>query len=275
MSSWTVGLQQLRDQVESRGQLEAAARRWERAGAPARQTGDAAAAQAAKLGASWSGSGAEAVLGYTTQLSGAFDALPEAGSAVARALRGAESALHHAHDVISRLIVDVDAAVATLPQSIGTPGWETAAAAVVGAAQTQARAAVDDTEHALTTASRTVIGAATDTPFTDLPPIAAQPFEPARFDPVQWNPQQVAHTTSRDVRPGVEAAPDGGAGGGSSGDGSAGGDGGDGGAGAGVGGDGGLGPSGGPPGGGGHAAAAPAQVKAWIDEAMAIMKAAG
>lgn len=297
MSAWTVGLEQLRHEVECGGELGAAADRWDQAGSAGRQTGDAAAAQANKLDAAWSGGGAEAVLAYTKQLCLAFDALPGAGSAVAGALRGVESALHHAHDVISRLIADVDAAVAALPQPVGTPEWVAAVAGVVGPAQTQARAVVDDAEHALTTATRTITGAATDTPFTDLAPIADQAFEPARFDPVQWSPQQVAQTGSQAMRPPPGAAASGGdpGGGGPGGGGAGSGDGGggqghgggaggsgDGGGGGGSGagggsgsGGGGLGASGGPPGGGGGATAAPAQVKAWIDEAMAIMKAAG
>lgn len=270
--------------VSDTGALSAAGTTWTAAGASATSMGDFVSSKASALDGAWVGAGADAVVGYATQLRTALDAVQPIATTVASALEQAEQALTAAHSAVLAVTDRVHAAVAALPPSKpDAPGERgQAVARIVAPAVGEAETAMNTAVSALRAATGQIDAACGTTPLHSLPPISDQPFEPARFTPNAWQIHPVPHTeaaahtalqaagttpSGAAGAPSADSSGGGGAGGMSGGVGDA-----SGGAGAGGGGGGGD-MGGGPPAGGGKAA--PAQVQQWIDEAIAILRAQG
>lgn len=261
------------------GALRTVGATWSKAGAAAMSTGDLVASKAGALDGAWDGKGADSVVGYTTQLRTAFDAVDPVAKAVSAAVDSAIAALTAAKSAVEAITERVWAAVAALPATMndiaGMREREAKVAAIVGPALGQAENALNTAVNALRDATGTITASCSTTPLQSLPPISEQAFQPAQFSAVSWKIHPVsvpgapapapAHAVAQAAssfapQEPSAPAPGGGGGGGDLGGGPPGG---------GGGGD--LG--GGPPGGGGKAA--PAQVQQWIDEAIAILKAQG
>ncbi len=274
--------------VSDAGGLSDAGTKWTAAGASATSMGDFVSSKASALDGAWDGAGADAVVGYATQLRTALDAVQPIATTVASALEQAEQALTAAHSAVLAVTDRVYAAVAALPPSTpDAPGERgQAVARIVAPAVGEAETALNTAVSALRAATGQIDAACGTTPLHSLPPISDQPFEPARFTPNAWQIHPVPHTeaAAHTALQGAGTAPSGAAGAppadstggggagvtsGGVGDASGGASAGGGGSGGGGGGD----MGGGPPAGGGQAA--PAQVQQWIDEAIAILRAQG
>lgn len=274
--------------VSDAGGLSDAGTKWTAAGASATSMGDFVSSKASALDGAWDGAGADAVVGYATQLRTALDAVQPIATTVASALEQAEQALTAAHSAVLAVTDRVHAAVAALPPSKpDAPGErEQAVARIVAPAVGEAETALNTAVSTLRAATGQIDAACGTTPLHSLPPISDQPFEPARFTPNAWQIHPVPHTeaAAHTALQGAGTAPSGAAGAppadssgeggagvtsGGVGDASGGASAGGGGSGGGGGGD----MGGGPPAGGGKAA--PAQVQQWIDEAIAILRAQG
>jgi len=272
--------------VSDVGGLSAANTKWTAAGASATSMGDFVSSKASALDGAWDGAGADAVVGYATQLRTALDAVQPIATTVASALEQAEQALTAAHSAVLAVTDRVHAAVAALPASTpDAPGErEQAVARIVAPAVGEAETAMNTAVSALRAATGQIDAACGTTPLHSLPPISDQPFEPARFTPNAWQIHPVpqteaaAHTALQGAgtapsgaagAPPADSTDGGGAGVMSGGVGDASGSGASAGGGGSAGGD----MGGGPPAGGGKAA--PAQVQQWIDEAIAILRAQG
>jgi len=269
--------------VSDVGGLSAAGAKWTAAGASATSMGDFVWSKASALDGAWDGAGADAVVGYATQLRTALDAVQPIATSVASALEQAAQALTAAHSAVLAVTDRVYAALAALPPSTAdAPGErEQAVARIVAPAVGEAETALNTAVSALRAATGQIDAACGTTPLHSLPPISDQPFEPARFTANAWQihpvPQSeaAAHTALQGAgrtpsgaagAPSADSSGGGGAGGMSGGVGDASGSG------TSAGGGGGD-MGGGPPAGGGKAA--PAQVQQWIDEAIAILRAQG
>jgi len=283
------------------GALTAAGAKWTAAGTAAKSLGDTVASKASALDGAWDGDGAEAVVGYATQLRAALDGVQPAATAVSTALDGAGRALTTARSTVEGVADRVRSAVAALPPALGDPAGalerETNILAIVKPAVSEAENAMNTVMGALREATTQITGACGATPLHSLPPISEQPFQPAQFSPAAWQIHPIPESgapadtapqgfsaAAPAMSPGGGGAGGGGFSGGGSGGGSGAGDGGagfstggstdsGGGGGAGGGGGGGGDLGGGPPSGGGKAA--PAQVQQWIDEAIEILKKEG
>lgn len=274
--------------VSDVGGLSAAGTEWTAAGKSATSMGDFVSSKASALDGAWDGAGADAVVGYATQLRMALDAVQPIATTVASALEQAEQALTAAHSAVLAVTDRVYAAVAALPPSTpDAPGERgQAVARIVAPAVGEAETVLNTAVSALRAATGQIDAACGTTPLHSLPPISDQPFEPARFTPDAWQIHPVPQTeaAAHTALQGAGTAPSGAAGAppadstggggagvtsGGVGDASGGASAGGGGSGGGGGGD----MGGGPPAGGGKAA--PAQVQQWIDEAIAILRAQG
>ncbi len=260
--------------VSDAGGLSAAGTTWTAAGASATSMGDFVSSKASALDGAWDGAGADAVVGYATQLRTALDAVQPIATTVASALEQAEQALTAAHSLVLAVTDRVHAAVAALPPSKpDAPGERgQAVARIVAPAVGEAETALNTAVSTLRAATGQIDAACGTTPLHSLPPISDQPFEPARFTPNAWQIHPVPHTkaAAHTALQGAGTAPSGAAGAppadssgeggagvtsGGVGDASGGASAGGGGSGGGGGGD----MGGGPPAGGGQAA--PAQVQ--------------
>jgi uncharacterized membrane protein YgcG len=270
--------------VSDAGGLSDAGTKWTAAGASATSMGDFVSSKASALDGAWDGAGADAVVGYATQLRTALDAVQPIATTVASALEQAEQALTAAHSAVLAVTDRVHAAVAALPPSKpDAPGErEQAVAHIVAPAVGEAETAFNTAVSTLRAATGQIDAACGTTPLHSLPPISDQPFEPARFTPNAWQIHPVPHTeaAAHTALHGAGTAPSGAAGappadstGGGGAGGMSGGVGDASGGGSAGGGGGGGDMGGGPPAGGGQAA--PAQVQQWIDEAIAILRAQG
>ncbi len=266
------------------GALSAANVKWTAAGASATSMGDFVSSKASALDGAWDGAGADAVVGYATQLRTALDAVQPIATTVASALEQAEQALTAAHSAVLAVTDRVHAALAALPPSKpDAPGERgEAVARIVAPAVGEAETALNTAVSALRAATGQIDAACGTTPLHSLPPISDQPFEPARFTANAWQIHPVPHTeaAAHTALQGAGTAPSGAAGappadstGGHGAGGMSGGVGDASGGGSAGGGGGGGDMGGGPPAGGGKAA--PAQVQQWIDEAIAILRAQG
>lgn len=178
------------------GALGAAGATWTAAGTAATSMGDVVAAKASALDGAWDGAGADAVVGYANQLRTALDAVEPVAKTVSDALVHAEQALTAAHSAVEAITDRVHTAVVALPTQRGDPAGalnhETAVAEIVGPAVGEAENALNTAVSALRDATGQITAACGSTPLHSLPPISAQPFEPAQFTATAWQ----AHSAS-------------------------------------------------------------------------------
>jgi hypothetical protein len=256
-------LQEIRTQLDGDpGALSAAARTWTATATGTGSAGDLVATRVTALDAAWSGAGAEAVVAWTAGLRDGFDQVGPGAGAVAAALTSAGAALDAASTAVRAIVDQVGADCAAVALT-SEPAVLAAVAAIVHAATDRAEEQLSTAQDALSRATRAITAASTDTPFTGLPPIAEQRFEPAQFAVSDWTVQVPASTTAQGAHVEPVSAHGGASSGGPvSGGGPVGGSGGVG---------GGVDSGGGPPSGGGGSAA-PAQVQQWIDEAMKVLQ---
>ena len=172
------------------GALTAAGAKWTAAGTAAKSLGDTVASKASALDGAWDGDGAEAVVGYATQLRAALDGVQPAATAVSTALDGAGRALTTARSTVEGVADRVRSAVAALPPALGDPAGalerETNILAIVKPAVSEAENAMNTVMGALREATTQITGACGATPLHSLPPISEQPFQPAQFSPAAW-----------------------------------------------------------------------------------------
>lgn len=278
--------------VADPGGLVAAADAFTTAGQDADGTAQAVGAETGKLDAAWEGRAADAVVAFTGSVRSAYDTALPATTAVAAACTRAADALTAAHAAVEDVTDRVAAEVAAIAVTDG-PSHALAVAAVVEPATQQAQSHLDTCVAALADATAAVQAQSTATPFTALPPVAGQPFQPGALAPGDWAvqaPPELPAGTSAQGAGGGSASGGGTAGSGGSGGGSgsgfvgsSGGGGSSGGSGGGDGGGSGVsssfgsaaGDTGGRPPGGGGTPAAPEQVNRWIDEAIEILRREG
>ncbi|UZJ25044.1 transglycosylase SLT domain-containing protein [Rhodococcus antarcticus] len=251
------------------GALSAAAGQWTATTTAAGSTGDLVGTRVTALDAAWSGAGAEAVVAWTAGLRGGLDQVGPAADAVAAALTAAGGALEAASTAVQAIVDQVSADCAAVALT-SEPAVLAAVAAIVQAATGRAEEHLGTAQDALSRATQAITAASAATPFTGLPPIAEQRFEPAHFAVSDWTVEVPASTSAQGthVEPvSAHVEPVSAHGGGSGGNGAGGG-----GSGGGSGGGGGGVDSGGGPPSGGGGSAAPAQVQRWIDEAMKVLQ---
>ncbi|MGZ4519984.1 MAG: hypothetical protein ACXVXW_06165 [Mycobacteriaceae bacterium] len=143
----------LRQLNADRGALRTVGATWSRAGAAAMSTGDLVASKAGALDGAWDGKGADSVVGYTTQLRTALDAVDPVATAVSAAVDSAAGALAAAKGAVEAITERVWAAVAALPATMneiaGMREHEAKVVAIVGPALDQAESALNTAVSAL------------------------------------------------------------------------------------------------------------------------------